>query len=1119
MSQQPFNSDGGFSSTANIVIGNVLVVESIGPADPTASPAPSLNGFDSINSITVSATGNVTGGNIITSGSGGDITMTGGNITGAGTISLNSGYINGGAATVVDDGINSISLSLGAQMDVFTFPFSVVPTRGQLTISGDITTTEALGTWYYQATSTNAYQLYTDSTYSTLVDATTWTPYTGGGIVAITLQNPASNIVINSNGFTSTFNNIGQLNLPGSLTAVGDIGTDGNLYVHDATVGGNINGAGNFDLDGDASIGGNLFVTGNINFTGNVTQISGNSGVFFGNASTGVGALYAGKTGYTPLPSTIVQMTGDDNAYIQTNLQNTNHGNTASMELAITADDGTDVTNYIDMGIASSTWDGTQDNSLGTAVAARDGYLYVQGGSAGGNLVLGTTTSGYTVKFNAGGPGSANTVAQISSTGITTTGIVSATGNVRGANLNTAGVVSAVGNIIGNYILGNGSQLTGITVSGSNPVSTTGNVSAGNLVTTGTVSANNIGNIASLNLNGNASTVLYGNGVFAAVAAGSNYGNSNVATFLAAFGSNTVSTTGNITSGNILTSGLISATGNITGGNLITSGTFQSASLSSSGNLTFTANTANLVFNTGAYISGNANSIGRDGSIVLQPAATGTFQGVVIGGAGRLLAPNGSVHQVFNASDVTFQVTVKAPATVSTSTTTGGIQAGGGVGVVGNIYAGNVYSPGLASVTGNATVGNLLTAGQVSSTGNIVTAGNFVGNGAALTNVTVSVAGNVVGTQPNVNIVAGSYTYTFDNTGNVTLPTGGDLVFSANTTLTSVGGTNGNITINPDGTGQLVVTNITPAYFGNSVAITGPIRTGNGSYANNPGNGDIVFNNGGIDTPGVTFYYGNNTNFGIDSYSGNAITTPNYLRIVKNLNEAGAAELIKIDQGGNISFAGSAMSIFTTQRKFDWTAMIHGNPATGGSITGSLLGNASYTNVSDGVTLTPNTTGQSGSVAWNTTTFDFTKDFVMEWSWFTSTGGVNPADGVWATFGGNTNGGAASPAGTTNGSIGLRYQTFTNLKTQWYSNGATTGNAVAFRAGVTYQGEWQTSRIMVRTVSNKRYAYVYTGVGGVCDNAIDVTSWTPAGTWIAVGASTGSATSGQLCCHVALEYL
>ena len=139
----------------------------------------------------------------------------------------------------------------------------------------------------------------------------------------------------------------------------------------------------------------------------------------------------------------------------------------------------------------------------------------------------------------------------------------------------------------------------------------------------------------------------------------------------------------------------------------------------------------------------------------------------------------------------------------------------------------------------------------------------------------------------------------------------------------------------------------------------------------------------------------------------------------------------------------------------------------------------------------------------------------MEWSWFTSTG-TNAADGVWAWVGGSTGNTAAI---NSNGSIALRYQTYTNLRTQWYNNGATTGNAVNFRAGVTYQGEWMTSRIMVRTVGAKRYAYVYTGVGGVCDNAIDITSWTPAGTWISVGASTGGSTSSQLCCHVALEYL
>jgi hypothetical protein len=58
----------------------------------------------------------------------------------------------------------------------------------------------------------------------------------------------------------------------------------------------------------------------------------------------------------------------------------------------------------------------------------------------------------------------------------------------------------------------------------------------------------------------------------------------------------------------------------------------------------------------------------------------------------------------------------------------------------------------------------------VTATGNIVTAGNFVGNGAALSNVTVSVAGNIVGTQSNVTLVAGAYSWTFNNAGNLTLP-------------------------------------------------------------------------------------------------------------------------------------------------------------------------------------------------------------------------------------------------------------------------------------------------------------------------------------------------------------
>jgi hypothetical protein len=54
-----------------------------------------------------------------------------------------------------------------------------------------------------------------------------------------------------------------------------------------------------------------------------------------------------------------------------------------------------------------------------------------------------------------------------------------------------------------------------------------GNIkTAGNISATGTISANNIGNITALNLNSDGNTVLYGNGVFAAVTGGGGSGNS-----------------------------------------------------------------------------------------------------------------------------------------------------------------------------------------------------------------------------------------------------------------------------------------------------------------------------------------------------------------------------------------------------------------------------------------------------------------------------------------------------------------------------------------------------------------------------------------------------------------
>ena len=43
--------------------------------------------------------------------------------------------------------------------------------------------------------------------------------------------------------------------------------------------------------------------------------------------------------------------------------------------------------------------------------------------------------------------------------------VVSASGNVQGGNLITAGNVSAAGNVTGNYLLGNGTFITGLSAS------------------------------------------------------------------------------------------------------------------------------------------------------------------------------------------------------------------------------------------------------------------------------------------------------------------------------------------------------------------------------------------------------------------------------------------------------------------------------------------------------------------------------------------------------------------------------------------------------------------------------------------------------------------------------
>ena len=284
-------------------------------------------------------------------------------------------------------------------------------------------------------------------------------------------------------------------------------------------------------------------------------------------------------------------------------------------------------------GIISATGNIYGGNIIGTLVVSTATF---SGNVTGGNLLTGglisaagaiTTGGDHSLTGNIvdTGPLWINTLANgninlnVNGTGQTNipTGILSVTGNIQGGNLRTAGIVSATGNITGSYILGNGSQLTGVDAtqiingtSNARVVSSGGNIAVGiggtsNVVVwattgeyvTGVVSAT--GNVTAPYFigNGAALTGLSASKIFNGTSEaniGTSGGNANITiggtsnVFVVAttgiYTTGLSSVTGNITGGNLLTGGLISATStitsaaNVTGGNLLTGGLISATS-------------------------------------------------------------------------------------------------------------------------------------------------------------------------------------------------------------------------------------------------------------------------------------------------------------------------------------------------------------------------------------------------------------------------------------------------------------------------------------------------------------------------------------------------------------
>ena len=145
------------------------------------------------------------------------------------------------------------------------------------------------------------------------------------------------------------------------------------------------------------------------------------------------------------LPDTIAQFSLNSASYIQTNLVNTDDGGSA--DFVVTANSGTDTTYFIDMGYANKDFNpGSETNSLGTSINRLDGYIYTQGSTSntwGGNLVVGTVSTGKEIRFIAGGGAANAIVAKMSSSALTLNrNVVFADGTSQNTSSGSAGTAA-----------------------------------------------------------------------------------------------------------------------------------------------------------------------------------------------------------------------------------------------------------------------------------------------------------------------------------------------------------------------------------------------------------------------------------------------------------------------------------------------------------------------------------------------------------------------------------------------------------------------------------------------------------------------------------------------------
>ena len=585
-------------------------------------------------------------------------------------------------------------------------------------------------------------------------------------------------------GQRGTSNNIAFVwneSLSSFVTVYTDSGAVGNTTVNILSyadlITGNANVTGNLTVD-NISLTGNVItplnVTGNI-VAGNITSVgeisaTGNitADYYFGNGSQ--------LTGIVASVSKIFN--GNSSANISTS-----DGN---LVVAIGASSNT-VATFYDSGVNFVGPISVQGNITTNAALNTDTL------SLSGNVTSTLNVTGNVIANNIGIINNISAEGNVTAANFTTSGTqgnitganviasttLTATGNVYGANLLTAGIVSATGNLLTNgnlSVAGNAVIIGDLLVQGNVTFIDSNVVVTEDLYI---ILANNQSTYANIN-NAGLSVGPIGNALtYWQYQTSANAWSTNVG----------ISATANITSGNLITSGLVTAVGNIQTGNYfigdggyisnINSANVSSTKISNGGSYANIASPdGNLVIAVGANSNVTATfydtGVDFGGNISVNGNVTGAnFVGNLSGGLGSDLTVNNYIIKGGNYGGITLAMPVGFGANLSSAYEGGVTLAAGTSGnTAGTLVldqTGNVSASGNVVVTGNLTGANILTAGNVSATGNLI-------SGNILTSGYISSTGNIQsGTTMLVDVTTGTVTLG----ANITQTTGATLAINA----------------------------------------------------------------------------------------------------------------------------------------------------------------------------------------------------------------------------------------------------------------------------------------------------------------------------------------------------